>query len=194
MTKNTCIKIRFLFTGLITIGIWSLLIWDYYHGGVPSHHIMQQEHLPAISNWWGVLLLPFLTLFLTYRVQKRLAIEKNSNTIQLKFSVSYIYSFLSAIIFGIILSVFITLGYSNLAGYTVYALLPLALFFPIYRAEYFLGFVIGMTYTVGAVLPTIVGTVFSIVGILLYRYVRPGIIFIIRNIFSLLSPNKNNIK
>ena len=33
-------------------------------------------------------------------------------------------------------------------------LLLLALFFPIYRSECFLGFVIGMSYTSGVILPT----------------------------------------
>ena len=45
-------------TGIVTAGIWSLLLWDHFNGGVPSHHIMHQKDLPAISNWWGGLLLP----------------------------------------------------------------------------------------------------------------------------------------
>ncbi|MFC1565699.1 hypothetical protein ACFL4B_01990 [Candidatus Neomarinimicrobiota bacterium] len=194
MTKNTFIKIRLFFTGIVAVGIWSLLLWDNYHDGVPSHHILQQEDLPAISNWWGGILLPILTLFLTHRIQKRFVSKSDDSSNQLAFPIQIINGFIIALSFGIMLSVFFMLGYSNFSGYMVYGLFLLALFFPIYRAECFLGFVIGMTYTIGAVLPTGVGAIFAIIGVLLYRYVRSGIIFIIRKIFSLISPNKNRIK
>lgn len=194
MTKNTFIKIRLFFTGIVAVGIWSLLLWDYSHGGVPSHHILHQEDLPEITNWWGGILLPILTLFLTYRIQKRVISKSDDSSNQLAFPIQIMYGFIIALSFGILLSVFFMLGYSNLSGYMVYGLFLLALFFPIYRAECFLGFVIGMTYTIGAVLPTGVGAIFAIIGVLLYRHVRSGIIFIIRKIFSLISPNKNRIK
>ena len=194
MTEKTFFKRRLFFTGIVTVGIWSLLLWNHYHGGVPSHHILQQKDLPAISNWWGGLLLPLLTLFLTYRIQKRIIRSNDNKSKPLKISQKYTYRFLLALSFGILLSVFITLGYSNLSGYMMYGLLVLALFFPIYRAEYFLGFVIGMTYTIGAVLPTGVGIILALIGVLLYLYVRTGIIFIVRKIIPLKPPNKDNIK
>jgi len=194
MTEKTFFKRSLYFTGIVTIGIWSLLIWDHYHGGVPSHHILQQEDLPKISNWWGGLLLPLLTLFLTFRIQNRLIRNNDNKSNPLKFPIKYTYRFLFALSFGILLSVFFTLGYSNLSGYMMYGLFLLSLFFPIYRAECFLGFVIGMTFTFGAVLPTGVGIIFALIGVLLYLYVRTGIIFIVRKIISLVSPNKENIK
>jgi len=76
----------------------------------------------------------------------------------------------------------------------MYGLFILALFFPIYRAECFLGFVIGMTFTFGAVLPTGVGIIIALIGALLYLYVRTGIIFIVRKIIPLVLPIKDNIK
>ena len=189
MIKNTFIKIRLFITGIVAVGIWSLLLWDYYHGGVPSHHMLHQEDLPAISNWWGGLLLPLLTFFLTYRVQKRIISDKDNKSNHLKLLTNYIYSFIFALFFGILLSVFFTHGYSDLSGYMIYGLFLLALFFPIYRAEYLLGFVIGMTYTIGAVLPSIVGAIFALIGFVIYQYVRTVIIFIIRKIISLVSPD-----
>ncbi len=181
MTEKTFIKRRLYFTGMITICIWSLLLWNHFNGGVPSHHMLHQEDLPKISNWWGALLLPLLTLFLTFRIQIRL-IRKNDNMSDLlEFPKTYIYSFIVALSFGILLSVFFTLGYSNISGFMMYGLLLLALVFPIYRAECLLGFVIGMTFTFGVVLPTIVGAIFALIGALLYLYVRTGIIYIVRN-------------
>ena len=194
MKKNTLFKRSLYFTGIVTIGIWSLLIWNHFHGGVPSHHILHRTDLPKISNWWGGILLPLLTVFLTYRIQKRL-IRINGNKSNLsKFPIKSIYGFLIALLFGILLSLFFTLGYPNLSGYMIYGLFLLALFFPIYRAECLLGFVIGMTYTFGAILPTGVGTIFALIGAVLYLYVRTGIMFIIRKIIPLVSPNKDNIK
>ncbi len=194
MNEKMFFKRNLNFTGIVTVGIWSLLIWNHYHGGVPSHHILQREDLPAISNWWSGLLLPLLTLFLTYRIQKRLIRNNDNKSIPLKLPIKYTYGFLFALSFGILLSVFFTLGYSDLLGYMMYGLFLLALFFPVYRAECFLGFVIGMTFTFGAVLPTGVGTIFALIGVVLYLYVRTGIKFIVKSIISLLPHNNDNTK
>lgn len=183
MTEKTFFKRSLYLTGIVTVGIWSLLIWNHYHGGVPSHHILQQEDLPKISNWWGGLLLPLLTLFLTYRIQKRLISNNDNKSNALKFPIKSTYSFLIALSFGVLLSVFFTLGYSNLSGYMMYGLFLLALFFPIYRAECLLGFVIGMTFTFGVVLPIGVGALLTLIGVVLYLYIRPGIIFIVKKLF-----------
>ena len=193
MTAKMFFKRRLYFTGIITVGIWSLLLWDHYHGGVPGHHLLQQEDLPVISNWWGGLLLPLLTLYLTYRIQIRLIRNNDNKSNQIKLPIKYSYRFLFALSFGIILSVLFTQGYSNLSGYMMYGLFLLALIFPIYHAECFLGFIIGMTFTIGAVLPTGVGIIFALIGAILYLYVRTGIIFIVRKIIPLLSANKDNI-
>lgn len=194
MTEKAFFIRRLYITGIVTVGIWTLLMWNHYHGGVPSHHLFQMKNMPSFSNWWGGLLLPLLTLFLTYRIQIRLFRNNDNKALSLKLPLGYIYRFIFALSFGIVLSVFITLGYSNFSGYLMYALLLLALFFPIYRAECFLGFVIGMTFTIGAVLPTIVGAILASIGTLIYLYVRVGLIFIARKITLLVSPNKKNIK
>ncbi len=195
MTKKKFFKGSLYFTGIVTVGIWSLLVWNHYHGGVPSHHILQRGDLPAISNWWGGILLPLLTLFIAYRIEKRLIRNSNDDeSNRLVFPIKHVYRFLFALSFGILLSLFITLDYSDLSGYMMYGLLLLALFYPIYRAECYLGFVIGMTYTIGAVLPTGVGIVLALIGAVLYLYVRTGIIFIVKYIVSLLSTNKHNTK
>ena len=182
MTEKTFFRSSLYFAGLVTVGIWSLLLWSHYHGGVTVHHVLHREDLPGISNWWGGLLLPLLTLFLTYRMQKRIFGSQNLNSNPLPFPMESAYGFLFALSFGILLSVFFTLGYSNLSGYMVNGLFLLALFFPIYRAECLLGFVIGMTYTFGAVLPTGVGIIFASIGAVLYLYVRGGIIYVVKKI------------
>ena len=49
----------------------------------------------------------------------------------------------------------------------------LALLLPVYRAECVLGFVLGMTLTFGAVLPTVFGSIIAAVSVVVHLYVRP---------------------
>jgi fatty-acid desaturase len=173
MDERMFFKVRLYFTGIVTFAIWTLLAWNYYHGGVPSHHILDNKDLPAISNWWGGLLLPFLTWFLLYRIQKRIDRHNNGSSETSNYQKHLLYRFAGALLFGVLLAVFFTFGYSDIPGYMVLGLFPVALFFPIYRAECLLGFVIGMTFTFGAVLPTVVVSILALVCAILYLYVRP---------------------
>jgi len=74
------------------------------------------------------------------------------------------------------LSVLFTGGQNSALSYLVDGLFILALFLPIYRAESMLGFVLGMTFTFGAVLPLLFASFVAIVAALLYQYVRPVIV------------------
>lgn len=181
MNPKSIFKTRLCITAIVTIGIWALLAWSHYHGGVPSHHLLNNKDLPAISNWWGGLVLPILTWYLVYRIQKR----TSGNTTN--YSIQVIYRFIIALLFGIGLSAAFTFGDSVMPGYMMMAIFPMALLFPLYRAEYLLGFVIGMTYTFGAVLPTLIGSILVIICTLLYLYVRSAIRYIIS---TLRPPNQ----
>jgi hypothetical protein len=175
----------------VTIAIWSLLIWNYFHGGVPSHHLLQREDLPEFSNWWGGLLIPLLTWFLLYRIQVRIS----NKSAGFKVSKNILYAFVGALSFGILLSVFFTLGNTEMPFYMVISLFFIAVIFPIYRAECFLGFVLGMTFTFGGVLPVIVISILSLIGAVLFLIVRPGILFVTSKIAFLFSSKEkqNNL-
>lgn len=176
MTKKEFFKTRMFFTGFATLAIAALLSWNYFNGGVPSHHVLADESLPLISNWWGGILIPTLTWFLTGRIQKRIFRSNNSASFQ-KLNQAF-YGFAAALSFGIILAVFFSFGNTEVPGYMILGVLTLALFFPIYRAECLLGFVFGMTYTFGAVLPTGIGFILALIGAAIFLLVRTGIIFI----------------
>ena len=169
---------RVYFTAFAAIASWSLLGWSYYHGGVPRHHILADKDLPFFSNWWGGILLPLLTWFLLYRLHKRLGRDYAGEVENSKYPNQVVYGFAGALIFGILLSVFFTFQYTDLAGNLLLALLLLALFLPIYRAECLLGFVIGMTFTFGGVLPIIIGSILVAVSAVLYLLARPGILYV----------------
>ncbi len=96
MKNFNILRAKIYFTSIISLSIWGLLAWDYFHGGVPSHHILHRKDLPEFSNWWGGILLPLLTWFLLYRIQKRI----NLAEIQPPFPVNVIYGFLSALCLG----------------------------------------------------------------------------------------------
>jgi hypothetical protein len=176
-------RIRVYVTVVVTIAVWSLVIWDYFHGGVPSHHILQRADLPKFSNWWGGILVPLLTFFLLYKIQKRIT----PGSTDFKFSNNILYAFVGALSFGIGLSLFFISGNTEMPFYMIIALLFIALILPIYRAEYFLGFVLGMTVTFGGVLPLIIISILSLIGVLLFLVVRPGILFIISKIAFLVA-------
>lgn len=172
MNENTFFKTRLYFTGAVTLAIWSLLAWNHFHGGVPVHNILARKDMPSISNWWGGLLLPLLTWFLLYRIQKRITHNHDENSKTSGVPENIVYGFTGSLVFGILLSAFYTLGYKDIPGYMVNSIFLLALFFPIYRSEYLLGFVIGMTFTFGAVLPTGIGSIFALIGAVLFLFVR----------------------
>ena len=182
MQQSSSLKKRIYCTILVTVFIWTLLLWDYFHGGVTSHHLLQNKDLPSFSNWWSGILLPLLTWFLLYRSQVRIAKEATSSALPS----SFIAYFVGALLFGIVLSVFFTLGNQDVPFYMIVGLLMLALFLPIYRSECFLGFVIGMTFTFGGVLPVLIGTILVLICSILYLALRPMVLFVYSKIANLL--------
>lgn len=164
---------RFLFTLFVVLCIWSLLIWEHFHGGVPSHHILNRSDLPAVSNWWGGILLPFLTWFLVARINKGKGAE-NSNAV--------VGGFFSALFYGIALSASFVYGFEQILSLMGPGLLIIALFLPIYRPQFFLGFVIGMTYTFGAILPTGFAVVVGLLSFVIYNYIRPIPLYLFRKL------------
>ena len=190
MNEKLFFKTRVVFTALVTLAMWMLLLWEYYHGGVPAHHILHREDMPAISNWWGGLLLPLLTWFLMYLIQRRIVNHNNENPDSKKFAIHIVAGFISALLFGILLSVFFTFNYATISSYMVIGLFVVGVFLPIYRSEYLLGFVIGMTFTFGAALPIAFGAVIVLISVVLYKYVRPILLHITSKILHTGHSNK----
>lgn len=178
MKKDKFLLTKVLITGFVSLTIWSLLAWYYFNGGVPSHHILAREDLPEISNWWGAILLPGLTWFVLFRIQKRENISNEKSSKFLEFPQKVWVGFLGALTFGVALSVFFTLGNEGMSSYLMLSVFLLSLFFPVYRAECLLGFVIGMTFTFGAILPTGIGSILAVVGFLIYNLLRPMLLFL----------------
>jgi hypothetical protein len=189
MTEKEFFRNRLYFAVFASLAIGALLIWNHFHGGVPSHHVLADANLPLISNWWGIIVIPLLTVFLTYRIQKRIYGPNDQEISNLLKQV--IFGFLGALSFGILLAFFFASGNQDMPGYMILGLLPLSFFFPIYRAECMLGFVLGMTYTFGAVLPTGIGSLLILIGLWIYLFLRPGIGYVGSKLIQSISSIKN---
>ncbi len=190
MNEKIFFRIRLYFTGVVTILIWSLLLWDHFHGGVPSHHLLARKDMPSFSNGWGGLLIPLLTWFLLYRVHKRIRKTKDVDVAASAFPIAILTGFVGALLFGITLSTFFTVGNTEVPAYMLMGILLLALFLPVFRAECLLGFVLGLTYTFGGVLPILIGSILTLLSALLYLFLRPAVWYIVSGLFNVVSTYK----
>jgi len=60
----------------------------------------------------------------------------------------------------------------------------LALLFPLYRAEYLLGFVLGMCFTFGVIIPIGVGTLVLLMSFSLHKTPRPLLRYVVNHMQS----------
>ena len=181
MNKKLILKISLYFTVIVSIAIWSLLLYDYYNDGVPKHHLFARKELPEISNWWGAISIPLATYLLLHRIKKRFNSE---NSISMKTLMKVLYSFISALLYAAMLSVLFSFGNSQITGIFFQLILLIALFFPIYKSEYCLGFIIGLTYTFGGILPIIICSILAIISYLLHT-LSQYIILKVKNKFNI---------
>jgi hypothetical protein len=144
------------------------LAWEYFHGGVMAHHFLNSKDMPAISNWWGVLLVPALTWFLAGRIERRLAGQEGGG---LRVPPSIWAGFAGALAYGAMLALSFKLQVGD-TGLIFLGIFALSLVLPTYRAEYVLGFVLGMAFTFGAILPTIIASVVAAISALVHWVLR----------------------
>jgi hypothetical protein len=142
-----------------------LLGWQHLHGGVPAHHLLAREDLPAVSNWWGLLTLPVLAWFLLGRIERRREGGQGGTR-------AMAAAFIASLLYGFTLALCFVAGKPEVSDIMAQGVFVIALFHPVYRAECVLGFVIGMSVFLGAILPMIAALVFAAVGALLYHAVR----------------------
>jgi vacuolar-type H+-ATPase subunit I/STV1 len=166
---------RIILTTFALIFELAHLGWEHLNGGVAAHHVLNRADLPAISNWWGVLLVPALTWFLVGRIQRRISKQAPYNP---GLPPVVLAGFLGSLVYGAALALAFTMNYGAVT-YIFLGLFAVSLLLPTYRAEYVLGFVLGMSFTFGAVLPTVIAlAVASFSGLLhflfgaVWRFIR----------------------
>nr|WP_293294661.1 TlpA disulfide reductase family protein [Allomuricauda sp.] len=170
-------KTKLFIISAIILFILAILLLEHSRGGVVSHHLLANENLPKISNWWGLLTIPIISWFILLIIQRG-----GTNNQQKRVSKTQVYGFISSFLFGIVLTI---LFYSRL-GFHNYILLlsfALALFIPIYKTEYYLGFILSMAYGFGGILPVVFGLVLIAIYALEYKLIRNGFLFL-KNVIS----------
>ena len=179
---------RIIITLVVSLLIVGMVVWEHFHGGVPSHHILQQKDLPEISNWWGGLLLPILTWILTGRVQTRIEKQVAQNQKLDNLTISTIGFFSTGLLLAILIVISFLNNYEPFLDNVPYIFLLLGLIVPIYYAEFILGFILGMAYTFGAILPTVFILILAGIGCLIYRYLRPLILKLTHTLTKITKP------
>lgn len=175
MVLNT--KTKILTTLILTIPVVVFTLWEHFHGGVISHHIFADESMPKVSNWWGLLSIPLLTWILLSIIQKR----RGTNHDEKRITRPEVYGFIGGISLGIV----ITILFYNAPTLTSYILLltfVLALFVPIYKPEFYLGFILSMAYGFGGVLPVVFGLLLIAIFAIEYLLIRKAFIMMINKI------------
>lgn len=157
--------LRILITALVTVLVWGHVAWDYAHEGIPVHYIFHSKDMPGMPNWWGAIVLPFFTYFLLFRIAKRLKKPKNIETLKL-----IGLRFLGGILFAVSISVSFMNGIA-ITDYIMGLIFILAFIFPIYKSEYFLGWVLGSAFSFGAMIPILFGSILCLIFFLIYQLV-----------------------
>ncbi len=170
-SSSTYQRFRYYFVGIAALACMAQIGWEAFNGGVISHHILHRADLPAISNWWSLLLVPTLAWFLSGVILKRFLQTTKVDENRLKMAV--IGGFAGGFLIGAALS-FAFLGkHLNVAGVLFQGMFLAALIVPLYRAEYLLGFVLAMMFTFGAVLPTAIGCIVAAVAAIAHLLIYP---------------------
>lgn len=169
---------RLKFTLAVTGFALAHLSIELLTGGVRVHYPLQQEDMPALSNWWGLVLLPALAWFSYTHMSK-----DSSTDGLLGLEKAVIFRLIGAFIYGAALGASFEFGLGQTPLYLLFALLLGGVFYPLYRLEIVLGCVLGMTYTFGAVIPTVVLTLVALFSLITYNTVR-FIVGKLRNSYS----------
>lgn len=88
-------------------------------------------------------------------------------------SAGVIGRFFLGLAFAVVLSISFTNNYKPFLDNVLYLLLLLCFIIPVFYSEFILGFILGMTYTFGAILPTVFILIIAAIGFIIYRFIRP---------------------
>jgi hypothetical protein len=167
-------RVRLGFVIALTCACVAQLLWQQWHGGVPSHHFLARADMPAISNWWGALLVPVLAWTLTGLVQARLKALGPDRVLADAALSRTLLAFAGALTYGATLALLFTLDPEHQALSVLFFGLPVVgLFLPVFRAEYVLGLYLGMLLTFGPVIPLVLSLALALISALLQVLLRP---------------------
>lgn len=151
---------RLTFAVIALLAVGAQLLRELQQGGIVSHHLLARADLPAVSNAWGLLVLPMLAAWAAGRWPGR--------------HLPWLLGFALPLLLGLALSAAFTMKLPAVTEALFLLALLLALLLPAHRAETLLGFVFGMGWAFGAVLPLTVGGVIALLSWLVREMLRRG--------------------
>lgn len=166
------------------------LLWEHTHGGIVRHYLLQREDLPSFSNAWGLLTLPLLAFAAIWFVKRRIrragarkpgtsegeAHQREHASCRTRMEKFVAIGFLGGLVLGGLMAFFWAMGLSDYMPFLMLFPLVLAFFVPTYRPECLLGFVLGMSWTFGGVLPVGIGLLLALGSWMIYKGIRVGIL------------------
>ena len=158
-------RARVRITAIVAVAELAHLGWEHLHGGIASHHLFNRADLPAISNAWGAVFLPALAWFLAGIVLRRAVDRRAARGIGI--------AFFGALAAGVTLSATFLGGHESAASAIFLGIGLSGLVLRVYRGEYVLGFVLGMTFAIGAMLPTLVASCIAALSAVVHLVLRP---------------------
>jgi len=181
MNEQQAKRIRIYLTVAVLLAEIGHLAWEHFHGGIASHHFLNRADMPAVSNGWGLLLLPAISWFLGGIALRRSIATAAAATINAPggqaeaagLARGVFVGFFAELLFGASLAATFSLGYHDVTSILFFGMLLLALVFRVYRAECVLGFVLGMTFTFGAILPALVASVTAVISAVAHWVLYP---------------------
>ncbi|HWV47209.1 MAG TPA: hypothetical protein VN039_14500 [Nitrospira sp.] len=138
----------------------ALLAYEHFNGGVQSNYLLDRPDLPLISNWYGLIVLPLLGWLLGVRLRNHPTLST-----RLWLPKDIWAGLVCSLLYGAALATSCELAPFTITSALLLGMLLLAVALPIYRVECIFGFVVGMTFTFGAVLPALVAVVFAAVSV-----------------------------
>jgi hypothetical protein len=142
----------------------ALVAYEYFNGGVKTHHFLARADLPGFSNWLALLVLPFLGIVLAVRAKSEQGHRASSIL-----SPTLAAGTAGALAYGAVLAASFHFGLEQVSLVLFLGLFLCAIVFPVYRAEYIFGFVVGMTIAFGSVIPLAFALFFATVSFALRR-------------------------
>lgn len=169
MKANSVSQHRLNFTISVAGFVALLLIGEALNGGVVTHYLLAREDMPGISNFWGLVTLPVLAWLLFPSNESNGA---QSSEGWVGFSNATWLRFGGALAYGATMGAGFELGYDQVTSIMLMILFPIGVFYPLYRGELVVGFVMGMTYTFGGVIPVAAAGVVALTSLVLHWIAR----------------------
>lgn len=175
------IRNKLYFTSFITLLVVLHLASEFFRGGVVTHYPLADPSYPPLSNWWGLITLPVLTWALLTARQWQVSRAQDATHPPEGILLQKNYLF-SGLAFGLAMGLLWELGQEEILQYLILLPWVAALFTRIYLPETTLGFVLGMMYTFGGVLPIAFALVIQTIGYMIYKVINRGGIWLLAKV------------